>query len=114
MLRLLALAFLTTLAACTSNKGRPGTVVHTTLKQSQNVTVQGERFIVGVNPNRTFAIVGAKSGKPQVTPLMLEAAAMQVSGCDASFAPGVLAFVSGYSKSMTFRMPSPARVNLSC
>ncbi len=65
------------------------------LKTAQNVVVDGKTFRVATISEKAYALVELQSTSTKYTVADVERAGARVTGCKATFSPGILAFLSG-------------------
>lgn len=110
---LTTLALSLALTACSSPRTTPEqrearakniAITQEASKNTQQVQVDGLTFDVfrvdGMAGGPWAKVTLASPASAPHTPLQVEAAAKQATGCNAEFAAGVLAFIGGYSKSV--------------
>jgi hypothetical protein len=65
------------------------------LKSAQNVMVDGKTFRVATIADKSYALVELQGPSLPYTVAEIERAASSVTGCNSTFEPGILAFLSG-------------------
>ena len=95
-------ALVLVLAGCTSNSSelhaqKAANIARSeaALEAAQTVRVSGNLFRVAVIDDRSYALVEQTKTKGKYTVADIEVAANSVTGCQATFEPGILALVGG-------------------